>query len=123
MRHPPRTMLHPGVVLIIGLVAASSATRAAADTEFNQTNLVTDDQANLVSLGYAPAAIVDTNLVNPWGISEGPTTPFWISDNGTGVTTLYQVPGPLNTPVSRFPSGSPLVVTIPPSMVPPPSPG
>jgi uncharacterized protein (TIGR03118 family) len=95
---------------------------AKAATDFNQTNLVTDDQANLVSLGYSPAFVVDPNLVNPWGISEGPGTPFWISDNGTGVTTLYQVPGPGSTPVSPFPPASPLVVTIPPTNKPLPPP-
>ena len=117
-------MHHPQVLLVVGLIGASAvAGMARAQTEFNQTNLVTDDQANLISLGYAPASVVDPNLVNPWGISEGPKTPFWISDNGTGVTTLYQIPGPGNTPVSQFPPMSPLVVTIPPSMVPPPSPG
>ncbi len=50
----------------------------------------------------------DTNLVNPWGITAGPTTPFWVSDNGTGVSTLYNGSG------NPFPVGSPLVVTIPP---------
>jgi uncharacterized protein (TIGR03118 family) len=35
--------------------------------------------------------LLDTNLVNAWGISFGPNTPFWISDNGTGLSTLYSV--------------------------------
>ena len=29
--------------------------------------------------------------MNGWGISFHPTFPFWVSDNGTGVTTLYSV--------------------------------
>jgi uncharacterized protein (TIGR03118 family) len=33
----------------------------------------------------------DTNLVNPWGISFSPTSPFWVSDNGSGLSTLYAV--------------------------------
>ena len=37
--------------------------------------------------GLAP--VTDPNLVNPWGISESATSPFWVSDNGKGVTTLY----------------------------------
>jgi uncharacterized protein (TIGR03118 family) len=49
------------------------------------------------------AAVTDPNLVNPWGISSSPTSPFWVSDNGQGVTTLYNTAG---TPLS-------LVVTIP----------
>lgn len=50
----------------------------------------------------------DPNLVNAWGIASSPTGPLWISDNGTGVSTVYRgngapYPGPT----------SPLVVTIP----------
>ena len=43
---------------------------------------------------------MDPNLVNPWGISESGGSPFWISDNNAGVSTLYNVPGANNTPVS-----------------------
>ena len=56
------------------------------------------------------AAFTDPHLVNPWGISFGPTTPFWISDNGQGVSTLYSGAG------QPFPPASPLVVTVPPPM-------
>ncbi|HZC76374.1 MAG TPA: TIGR03118 family protein, partial [Ktedonobacterales bacterium] len=45
---------------------------------------------------------------NAWGLSHGPTTPWWVSDNGSGRTTLYTGAG------ARAPAGSPLVVTIPP---------
>src|SRR5262249_22729800 len=53
--------------------------------------------------------ILDPHLVNPWGIAESPTSPFWVSDNGAGVATLYTVPGANNTPVSI----NGLVVSIP----------
>src|SRR5260221_3732353 len=65
-------------------------------------------QTNLVSDLAGVAQVQDPNLVNSWGIVHGPTTPFWIADNGTGVSTLYTGAG---TP---FPPGTPLVVTIPP---------
>lgn len=48
-------------------------------------NLVTDDQS------VNSAQTTDPDLVNAWGISYGPTGPFWVSDNGSGVTTLYSV--------------------------------
>jgi len=64
-------------------------------------------QTNLVSDGFVAAHTIDLNLVNPWGVSHSPTSPFWVSDNGTGVTTLYNGSG---TP---FPANNPLVVTIP----------
>jgi uncharacterized protein (TIGR03118 family) len=57
------------------------------DNEFTQTNLVSD--------GFVPAAHIDPNLVNPWGIALSATSPFWISDNGTGLTTVYDGAGNL----------------------------
>jgi uncharacterized protein (TIGR03118 family) len=66
-------------------------------------------QTNLVSDLPGVAAITDPNLVNPWGISESSGSPFWISDNNSGVSTLYQVPGANSAPVSI----TPLVVSIP----------
>lgn len=50
-------------------------------------------QTNLVSDGSVPAATIDANLVNPWGMSFSPTGPLWISDNGAGVTTIYDGAG------------------------------
>ena len=66
-------------------------------------------QTNLVSDLPGVAQVLDPNLVNPWGISESGGSPFWISDNNAGVSTLYNVPGANNTPVSI----NPLVVSIP----------
>jgi uncharacterized protein (TIGR03118 family) len=66
-------------------------------------------QTNLVSDLPGVAAVTDPNLVNPWGISESGGSPFWISDNNAGVSTLYSVPGANSTPVSV----NSLVVSIP----------
>src|SRR5262249_7248060 len=66
-------------------------------------------QTNIVSDLPGVAPLQDPHLVNPWGISFGATGPFWISDNGTGVSTLYTVPGTGTTP----PSLNPLIVSIP----------
>jgi uncharacterized protein (TIGR03118 family) len=66
-------------------------------------------QTNLVSDLPGVAQVLDPNLVNPWGISESGGSPFWISDNNAGVSTLHNVPGANNTPVSI----NPLVVSIP----------
>lgn len=62
---------------------------------------------NLVSDLPGVAATVDPNLVNPWGLVHSATSPWWVSDNGTGVSTLYNGAG------HPFPLASPLVVTIP----------
>src|ERR1041384_4380980 len=48
-------------------------------------------QHNLLSDGAIPADRTDPNLVNAWGLVAGPTTPWWISDNGTGKSTLFNV--------------------------------
>src|SRR5262249_58597003 len=54
-----------------------------ADSLFAQTNLVSD----IPGL----ATITDPNLQNPWGISHSPTSPIWVSDQRTNLTTLYAV--------------------------------
>src|SRR6185437_6634446 len=46
-------------------------------------------QVNLVSDQAGTALIQDPQLVNPWGISQTATSPFWVSDNGADVSTLY----------------------------------
>ncbi|EIM29403.1 TIGR03118 family protein [Microvirga lotononidis] len=50
-------------------------------------------QTNLVSDGFLPAAHTDPNLINPWGVASSGTGPFWVSDNGTGVATVYDGKG------------------------------
>jgi uncharacterized protein (TIGR03118 family) len=46
-------------------------------------------QANLVSDIPGAAQNTDPNLVNPWGIALQPGQPFWIANNGSGTSTLY----------------------------------
>ena len=43
--------------------------------------------------GIKHQAPFDKNLVNPWGIAASGTSPFWISDNNAGVSTLYDAQG------------------------------
>jgi uncharacterized protein (TIGR03118 family) len=63
-------------------------------------------QTNLTSDIPGMAANTDANLKNPWGVSFGPTTPFWISDQGTNRTTLYSGAGvPAALVVSTPPAG------------------
>src|SRR5207253_2935112 len=50
-------------------------------------------QTNLVSDLPGVAQFQDPHLVNPWGISESPASPFWVADNGMGVSTLYNSAG------------------------------
>lgn len=94
--------------LIASLLAGGAVVFAGAAhaTSYGQTNLVTDDQTVLASLGYAPAAHTDPNLVNPWGISHSASSPFWVSDNGTGLSTVYNGGGSLLLTHTVPPAGS-----------------
>jgi uncharacterized protein (TIGR03118 family) len=60
-------------------------------------------QTNLVSnRNDQGAQIMDTNLKNPWGVSMGPATPLWVSDNNAAVSTLYSI-APGGTSVMKVP--------------------
>jgi hypothetical protein len=69
--------------------------RSLLSTGYVQTNLVSDMSG--------VAQTTDPNLVNPWGIALSPGDPFWISNNGSGNSTLYDGNGVAQS----------LVVTIP----------
>lgn len=86
-------------VVLMGLAGPLSA----APVGFGQTNLT----SNIPGL----AANLDVNLRNPWGMSYSATSPFWVSDQVTGVSTLYNGAGAPQT----------LVVTVPASGFPPPN--
>src|SRR5438094_757763 len=65
-------------------------------------------QTNLTANVPGPAPHVDPNLTNPWGLAVNPGSgAFWVGDNVTGVSTLYDTTG------QPFPPGAPLVVTVP----------
>ncbi|HXM05501.1 MAG TPA: TIGR03118 family protein [Chthoniobacterales bacterium] len=96
----------PGLsVLTVAWVTLSPLTSFAQ--EYQQTNLV----ANTNQPG---ASTVDPNLVNPWGIARSSTGPWWISDEGKGVSTIYNGIGQAAPPVlvtvpsaGQAPTGSP----------------
>ncbi len=58
----------------------------------------------LVSDGSVPAAHVDPNLVNGWGVAFNPNAVVWLSDNGTGKSTLYDGTGTPQSLVVDIPS-------------------
>src|SRR6266704_1076363 len=99
-RSPRGGVLALAVLVLIAVVPSMS--QPAPPAGYHQTNLVSDVPGL--------AMVTDPNLVNAWGMSFGQNTFIWVSDNGTGVATLYDGSG---TPQS-------LVVTIP---VPPSSTG
>jgi uncharacterized protein (TIGR03118 family) len=82
-------------VALTAFLIVVGTTRAAGGNSFTVHNLVSD--------GGVPADHTDPNLVNGWGLARSATSPWWVADNETDVSTLYQGSG---TPVS-------LVVKVP----------
>src|SRR5579862_6674964 len=83
------------------LLAATLTLGISSSTQAQQTGFM---QTNLVSNTAGAATTTDPQLLNPWGISFLPGQDFWISDNNSGVSTLYDNNGNKDTA---------LVVTIP----------
>jgi uncharacterized protein (TIGR03118 family) len=98
MHHARRSLAATAFAVVA--LAGSLCRPAAAQRYYLQVNLVSDVP------GLAP--VTDPKLVNPWGLAANAASPFWVSDNGTGLTTLYNGAG------VPQPAASPLVVTIPP---------
>jgi uncharacterized protein (TIGR03118 family) len=61
-------------------------------------------QTNLVSDLQGVAQNTDPNLINPWGIAESGGSPFWVSDNNAGVSTLYNTTGARQSLVVSIPT-------------------
>jgi uncharacterized protein (TIGR03118 family) len=96
-----RVLIALALVLGVAIVAVSPL-RAAEPNSYTVTPLVSDQP------GVAP--VTDPNLVNAWGLASGPTTPWWVADNETSVSTLYR-----GSDGARFPlpPANPLVVNVP----------
>jgi uncharacterized protein (TIGR03118 family) len=84
----PRALLVLALVLGAALVAVSPLT-AAEKNSYTVTALVSDQPGE--------AAHMDGNLVNAWGLTAGPMTPWWVSDNGKDKSTLYNGDGTLRS--------------------------
>ncbi|HWZ50499.1 MAG TPA: TIGR03118 family protein [Granulicella sp.] len=82
--------LTAGTALALSLMGA-----VAFGQHYNQTNLVSNTTG--------VAAATDASLINPWGMARSSGSPWWVADNGTGLSTLYSGAGAKQA----------LVVTIP----------
>lgn len=69
-----------------GVACGSGGTDVSPLNMYRQTNLVADASGS-------SATTVDASLVNAWGIAFGPTGILWVSNNGTGTSTLYDGTG------------------------------
>ena len=92
---------------LVVVLAAAATIAASAAASSGGSFIVTP----LFSNNGVPGTTTDTNLVNAWGLGAGPTTPWWVSDNGMGVSTLYNGNGtgtkiPLTVTVGDSPTGA-----------------
>ncbi len=71
------------LALVFGTAAVAVAPLTAAERNSYTVTPLVSDQPGV-------AAQTDPNLVNAWGLTSGPTSPWWVSDNGTQKSTLYR---------------------------------
>ncbi len=80
------------VLVAAGLTFTGAAIAATGDTQYLVHNLTSDGPPNT-------ADHTDAHLVNAWGLVASPTSPWWVSDNGTSLSTLYNAAGVPNAGV------------------------
>lgn len=108
MQNNPHKLQQP-LALMLGLCAVLAPSRAGAQYTVN----------NLVSDLPGVATFTDPNLINPWGLASSGGSPIWVSNNGAGVSTLYNGSGVAQALVVTIPppSGSPVGTTSAPTGV------
>jgi len=83
------------IILLVG-TSMSLASFARADS-YSWTNF----QSDIAGV----AQHTDPNLVNPWGMAASSTgSTIWVSDNGTGVSTLYRQDGTARSLIVSIPA-------------------
>ena len=76
----------------VASLAIGALTLSALQTQgAEQTQGADLTQTNLVSDITGLAKITDPQLVNPWGVSHSPTSPFWTSNQGKNTATLEHI--------------------------------
>ena len=83
--------------LILPILSLFLLPAVAQAQHYKQTNLVSD-------LSNQGAAVVDPNLKNPWGLTRSSGSPWWVGNNNSGTSTLYDGSG---NPKNFFPDPHP----------------
>src|SRR5580698_1127733 len=91
---------HTTIALLATIIfpAVSQAQTTTAANAYIQHNLVSDISGM--------ADVTDAHLVNPWGISESTGSPFWISNQGSATSTLYNGSGAITATIVTIPNGA-----------------
>jgi uncharacterized protein (TIGR03118 family) len=87
---------------VLPVLAMAMLVPNLASAQYVRTDLVTNSGAG--------GTIQDSHLINGWGLVSTPTSPFWVSDNGTGLSTLYSIS---NTGGTATATVAGLVVSVP----------
>jgi len=104
------TLLGACVITLAAAASAFAQMPQMPEMPDGKTKTASYAQTNLVTSGKPlKGKVRDKNLLNAWGLVQGPT-PFWISDNNAGVSTLYDGNGKIVDVAKK----TQFVVTIPP---------
>ena len=95
----PRLM----ALVILSLLTVIPQTASA---QYVVSNLVSNDSA------FSPVNI-DPNLVNGWGLASFPNSPWWVANQNSSTSTLYQSDGSIVPLVVQIPCVVSGTVTIP----------
>jgi uncharacterized protein (TIGR03118 family) len=88
----------------------------APPTLFGQHYIQTNLVASFPGVGTNATNPRDTDLINSWGLARSVTSPWWVADNGTGLSTIYNgvgtkqglivtIPVPMNQTPPSAPTG------------------
>ena len=91
--------------LTAGVTLALSLTSAASAQHYTQVNL----DSNVPGAAEA----TDPQLINGWGLARSSGSTWWVSDEGTGVATLYNGAGAKQSLVVTIPKSNPSDPTFP----------
>jgi uncharacterized protein (TIGR03118 family) len=97
----PITASQPGRTAMLSMIAMIALIAFSLPASAQNVNV-----AYLTSDITAVASYNDTNLVNPWGMSISPSGPWYVSDEGTGLSTVYVSSGQPQSIVITIPSAS-----------------
>jgi uncharacterized protein (TIGR03118 family) len=84
--------------VVLGLTLMMSVSTLAHAASYKAAFLTADQT------GKAPNT--DPKLINPWGISFSSTGDFWVSDNNSGFSTLYNTTGVPQSLIVTIPSAA-----------------
>ena len=97
LRHGIRTtLLALSVASLLGSAIAQNADSSTQQSAGALAPILASNQyqqKNLVANKPGIAPVTDPNLANAWGLSRSSGGPWWVADNGTGLSTLYDGQG------------------------------